>query len=175
MISKTLFGAACAAMIMVASGVSSAAYADTPKQFLQNAIKGDNSEIMLGRIAQRKADSPSVQEFGKPLFDDHSKAKAQAAQVADRLGISVPGKPMDKALEERDRLVRLSGEQFDREFVRYMVADHRHDIADFRKEAAAHMGMVSRLAQEQLPTLKKHLDMAVALNREPKVAEAETR
>jgi hypothetical protein len=56
-----------------------------------------------------------------------------------------------------------------------MVADHRHDIGEFRKEAAAHMGMASKLAWEQLPTLKKHLDMAVALNREPKVAEADTR
>ena len=175
MIGKTLFGAACAAMIMAASGVSSAAYAGTPKQFLQNAIQGDNSEMMLGRLAQRKADSQSVQEFGETLFDDHSKAKAQAARVAERLGVPVPERPMDKALDERDRLSRLSGEQFDREFVRYMVRDHRHDIGEFRKEADAHQGMVSRLAREQLPTLKKHLDMAVALYREPKVAEAETR
>ena len=175
MVSKALFGAACAAMIMAASGVSSAAYADTPKQFVAKAIQGDNSEIMLGRVAERKGSSTGVQEFGKTLFDDHSKAKAQASQVAMQLGMKIPEKPMAQALEERDRLVRLSGEQFDREFVRYMVADHRHDIDDFRKEAAAHMGMVSKLAREQLPTLQKHLDMAVALSREPKVAEVETR
>jgi putative membrane protein len=175
MITKALFGAACAAMIMAASGVSSTAYADTPKQFLAKAIQGDNSEMMLGRVAQRKGSSPSVKEFGKTLFDDHSNAKAQASQVAEQLGMKIPEKPMAVALEERERLSRLSGEQFDREFVRYMVADHRHDIADFRKEAAAHQGMASKLAREQLPTLKKHLDMAVALNREPKVAEADTR
>jgi putative membrane protein len=135
MIGKTLFGAACAAMIMAASGVPSAAFAETSKQFLQNAIQGDNAEIMLGRMAEMKGSSPSVQEFGTTLFDDHSKAKAQTSQVAD----------------------------------------HRHDIGEFRKEAAAHMGKVSKLAQQQLPTLQKHLDMAVALYNEPKVAEAETR
>jgi putative membrane protein len=175
MIGKTLFGAACAAMIMAASGVPSAAFAETSKQFLQNAIQGDNAEIMLGRMAEMKGSSPSVQEFGTTLFDDHSKAKAQTSQVAEQLGMKIPDKPMAQALEERDRLSRLNGEQFDREFVRFQVADHRHDIGEFRKEAAAHMGKVSKLAQQQLPTLQKHLDMAVALYNEPKVAEAETR
>ena len=174
MISKTLFGAACAAMIMAASGASSA-YADSPGQFLETAIRGDNSEMMLGRMAERKADSQSVQEFGKTLFDDHSKAKAKAMHVAEQLGLRIPVRQMGQAIHERDRLSRLSGEQFDREFERYMIADHRHDIGEFRKEAGAHQGMVSRLAREQLPTLKKHLDMAVALYREPKVAEVETR
>jgi putative membrane protein len=175
MIGKTLFGAACAAMIMAASALSSAAYADSPKQFLETAIKGDNSEMMLGRMAERQGSSRSIQEFGKTLLDDHSKAKAQAAQVAEQWGVPVLQKALPQALEERDRLARLSGEQFDREFVRHMISDHRHDIGEFQKEAAAHQGAVSRLALKQLPTLKKHLDMAVALYREPKVAEAETR
>ena len=174
MVSKILFGATCAAMIMAASSMSPASAA-TPRQFLENAIRGDNSEIMLGRIAEKRADGPSVREFGRTLFEDHSKAKAQASRVAERLGLPVPEKPLPVAIEERQRLASLSGEQFDREFVRYMVGDHRHDIADFRKEVAQHDGMVSRLAREQLPTLKKHLDMAVALYREPKVAEAQTR
>ena len=173
MIGKTLFGAACAAMIMAASSVS--AHAATPRQFLEYAIRGDDSEIMLGRIGQMRGDSPSVREFGHILFEDHRKAKAQAASVAERLGMPVPENPIGQAVEERERLARLSGEPFDREFVRYMVNDHRHDIADFRKEMARHDGAVSRLAREQLPTLQKHLDIAMSLYREPKVAEAQTR
>ena len=174
MIGKTLFGAACAAMIMAAASVSSA-HAASPRQFLEQAIRGDASEIMLGRIAERRADSPSVREFGRTLLRDHSKAQAQAVAVAQRLGMRVPERPAAKALDERDRLLQLSGEQFDREFVRFMVKDHRNDIADFRQEGAKRNGAVSRLAREQLPTLKKHLDMAMALYREPKVAEVQTR
>ena len=54
MMSKSLIGAACAAMILTASSLS--AQAATPRQFLENAIRGDNSEIMLGRMAGRHAD-----------------------------------------------------------------------------------------------------------------------
>jgi len=175
MIGKTLFGAACAAMIMAASGVSSAAYADTPRQFLTKAIEGDNSEIMLGRIAENRGDSQSIREFGKTLVDDHRAARTQAEGVAQQLGVPIPHNPVAKAMDERERLAGLRSEQFDREFARYMMKDHQQDLAEFRKEAAAHQGMVSKMAREQLPTLEKHLDMASALYREPRVAEAETR
>lgn len=173
MISKSLLGAACAAALMAASSIS--AHAATPRQFLENAIRGDDSEIMLGRIAEKRGDTPSVREFGRVLVQDHLKAKAQAVALARRMGMGVPEKPMTIAIDERERLAPLTGERFDREFVRYMVRDHRHDIADFRKEIARQDGPVSHLAHEQLPVLQKHLDMAVALYREPKVAEAQTR
>lgn len=174
MISKALLGAACAAVIMATAGVSSA-HAATARQFLESAIRGDDSEIMLGRIAERRADSPSVRAFGRVLFEDHSKAKAQAAALAGQMGMTVPEQPLHMAMVERERLAPLSGELFDREFVRYMVRDHREDIAEFRKEIARQDGVVSRLARKQLPVIEKHLDMASALYREPKVAEVMTR
>ncbi len=152
MIGKTLFGAACAAMIMAASGVSSAAFADTPQQFVTLAIKGDNSEIMLGRMAQMRGDSQSARDFGKVLVEDHRVARTQAEGVAQQLGIPIPRKPVAQAMDERDRLSRLSGEQFDREFARYMVRDHRKDLAEFRKEADAHQG----LAEQARPRTDTH-------------------
>jgi putative membrane protein len=176
MTGKTLFGAACAAMIMAAASVvPSAANADTSRQFLEKAFRGDISEVMLGKMAEKKGGNSMVQEFGRTLVDDHGKAKAQVFSVAQKLGISLPEKPIEKAMEEKDRLARLSGDQFDREFVRYMIVDHRHDISDFRKEIAKDDGAVSKLARDQLPTIEKHLDMAVSIAREPKVAEVETR
>lgn len=175
MIGKTLFGATCAAMIMAATSiVPSAANADTSRQFLEKAFRGDISEVMLGKMAEKKGGSSVVEQFGRTLVDDHGKAKAQVLFVAQKLGMSLPERPMANAMEEKDRLSRLSGDQFDREFVRYMILDHRHDISDFRKEIAKDDGPVSKLAKDQLPTIEKHLDMAVSIAREPKVAEVET-
>jgi putative membrane protein len=174
MISKSLLGAVCTAVIMAASSMSPA-HAVTPSQFLQTAIRGDNSEIMLGRMAARRADSPSVREFGRVLVQDHSKARNQASALARRMGMTVPTTPLQVAVRERIRLAPLSGETFDREFVRYMVRDHRQDVSEFRKQIAMNSGPVSRLARMQLPVIQKHLDMAVALYREPRVAEAQTR
>ena len=175
MIGKTLLGAAYAAMIMAAvSVIPTAANADTSRQFLEKAFRGDVSEMMLGQMAEKKAGNSTVREFGRTLFDDHGKAKDDVSALAHKRGMSLPEKPIPQAVEEKDRLSRLNGDQFDREFVRYMIIDHRHDIADFRKEIAKHDGDVSKLAKDQLPTIEKHLDMAVSIAREPKIAEVET-
>lgn len=175
MIGKSLLGAACAAVIMAASSMSPVHAATPPRLFLMNSIRGDNSEIMLGRMAARRADGPSVRQFGRVLVQDHSMARTQSAALARQMGLSVPTMPTPIAMRESARLAPLTGELFDREFVRYMVRDHRQDITEFRGQIAMRSGPVSRLASRQLPVLQKHLAMAVALYREPRVAEAQAR
>lgn len=174
MIGKTLLGAVCAAVIMAASNMSPV-HAATPGEFLQQSIRGDTSEIMLGRLAAKRGDSPSVREFGRVLVIDHSKARDQASALARRMGISVAQTPLHIAIVERNRLAPLTGELFDREFTRYMVKDHRQDASEFRKQIAMNNGPVSRLARMQLPVIQKHLGMATSLYREPRVAEVQTR
>jgi putative membrane protein len=134
-----------------------------PQHFIKKAIRGDNSEIRLGRLAEQRGDSPGVRRFGSTLVRDHSTAKSQAERVANRIGVTPPHDMMPEAEAERGRLMGLHGRPFDREFVRYMVNDHKDDIRDFREEADAHDGPVSRLAREQLPTLHKHLAIAESL------------
>ena len=174
MIGKSLFGAACAAVIMAASSMSPV-HAATPRDFLQNAIRGDNSEIMLGNMAARRADSSGVREFGRVLVRDHSQARDQASALARRMGMTVPTMPTRIAVRERIRLAPLTGELFDREFTRFMIRDHRQDVSEFRQQIAMNSGPVSHLARMQLPVIQKHLGMAVGLYREPRVAEVQTR
>jgi putative membrane protein len=131
--------------------------------FVKTAIKGDNSEIKLGQLAARKAEKPAVRAFGRTLVADHMKARAQAARVANRLGVNPPSHAMAKADAEYMKLRMLSGRHFDREFVSYMVRDHRHDIGEFSEMARTHRGSVGDLAHKQLPTLRKHLHIAESL------------
>jgi putative membrane protein len=157
---------ACAAALtgLLLAGTS-AAIADPPSRedFLKDAIKGDNSEIRLGGLAARDAGSPAVRAYGRTLVRDHTKAKAQASRVAERFGVSPPGGAMMKADAEYVKLKAMSGRSFDREFVSYMVDDHKQDIHDFREFARRHRGPVAQLAEMQLPTLQKHLDIAQSL------------
>jgi putative membrane protein len=140
-----------------------AALADSPQNFIRKAIKGDNSEIMLGRFAADHASNPAVRRFGRMLAEDHRMARMQAVPVARRLGVHPPTAPMAEARDERDKLRGMRGRAFDREFVRYMVDDHRKDIDDFRDEAGERHGAASALAARQLPTLRKHLNTALSL------------
>jgi putative membrane protein len=159
-----LCAAACAAAVMATLGLAPARAAGAPRDFLKIAIKGDNSEIMLGRLGERRAATPAARNFSQTLVADHSRARSEAARLAARLHIRPPRGPEKEAVEERNRLRDLSGWAFDREFARYMVEDHHKDIAGFRAQAGANDGPVSALARHQLPTLRKHLDMALRLN-----------
>ena len=144
--------------------LSSPAFAAPSRAFVTDAIKGDNSEIMLGKMAQDQGASEGVKQFGATLVTDHTEAKQQMAGVANQLGVPVPDGPTDKAQQEQQKLSNLHGAAFDHEFVSYMVKDHKQDIAKFRREARAH-DPAGLMAAQQLPVLEKHLQIAESLEK----------
>lgn len=159
---KTMFSS-CFAVIAVAL-LPTAALADSPRHFLQHALEGDNSEIMLGKLAADKARDPQVREFGRMLAADHSQAREDVIRLGERMGVRRNRDVSPDAKDERDKLQGMEGREFDREFIRYMVRDHRMDISDFQNEMRENHGPVSELAARQLPTLQKHLETATDLD-----------
>jgi len=124
MIRKLLFATA----VLVAAPAFAAM---PPAQFLQHAIKGDNSEVRLGRLISHLGASAQVRRFGATLTSDHSVARSQAAALARRMGVRPPTAMTPDARVEYARLSHLRGRAFDREVRRSMIADHRKDIAAF--------------------------------------------
>jgi putative membrane protein len=144
------------------AGVSPALAA--PGAFLAKAIKGDNAEMRLGKLAQTHGQSAAVRRFGATLARDHGTARRAALPVARRHGVAIPDGMTDEAQAEYAKLDQLRGPSFDREFARYMVEDHRKDIAAFSREAASRdPGDVRALVRQTLPALRRHLRMARAL------------
>jgi putative membrane protein len=152
-------------ILLAAAMAPLTARADSPQEFLQKALQGDNSEIMLGRLAADRAGSPGVRDYGRTLASDHAEARDQVLDVGRRFGVEPSREPTSEARDERQKLQGMGGRDFDHEFIRYMIDDHRQDISDFRDEAREHHGRVSELAARQLPTLRKHLRMAEDLER----------
>ena len=155
MFRKLLFAAAL--LCPTASQASSASH------FLRDAIKGDNSEMRLGRLIAAEGHSAAVRSFGNTLVVDHSKARAQAARVATRMGAPVPTAMMPEARAELSKLKHVRGHAFEREVRRYMIEDHRKDISEFRDQARHGDRRTAALATAQLPTLEKHLRIAESL------------
>lgn len=149
--------------LAAALAVPSLAHAKPAGKFLSDAIKGDTSEMTLGAIGARRGQSAGVRAFGATLHADHAKGYAQAVAAARRDGVAVPGGMMPEAAREQRKLAHLSGAAFDREFARYMVEDHRKDIAEFAEQVRTGDRVTARLAQATLPVLRKHLRMAEAL------------
>lgn len=156
----TIIIATCA---IVTAGASPA-LADT-SEFLTKAIKGDNSETRLGALAEKQGTSAKVRSFGAMLERDHRQARVQAAPIAKRHQVPLTEAMSDEAQNEFAVLQRLHGGAFDREFGRYMVEDHKKDIADFEKEATSgDPEDVKALARKTLPTLRKHLKTAQSIS-----------
>jgi putative membrane protein len=85
-------------------------------------------------------------------------------KFAASMNIPAPTDPKPEAKQEYDRLAKLSGAEFDKEFIKGMVEDHHKDIDAFEKQARAG-NAASKIAADQLPTLKKHLEMAEKLQK----------
>ena len=150
------------AALLLLTGTGAYAAAKSAQDFIKDAIQGDNSEISLGQLAQQKAGDAKVKDFGKTLVSDHTMAKQEASTLAKTLGVTPSDEPTAEAKEEQDKLSKLSGADFDKEFASYMVDDHKKDIQEFQDQAKAN-DQTSALANKQLPTLQKHLQMAQAL------------
>lgn len=114
-----------------------------------------------GKLAQNKASNEAFKDFGRRMVDDHSKANDHLKNLASQKNVSVPDSMNAKDQALYDRLSKLSGDQFDREYTRAMVKDHEEDVAQFRKESkAARDSDVHAFASQTLPTLQDHLNMA---------------
>lgn len=131
--------------------------------FATKAAQGGLAEVKLGNLAREKAASPDVKSFGETMVADHSKANDELKQIAAKKGITLPTSTDAKSQATYDRLSKLSGAEFDRAYMKDMVADHRTDVNEFKKESERGTDSdLKEFAAKTLPTLQKHLQTAEA-------------
>jgi putative membrane protein len=141
------------------------------QRFIKEAAEGGMAEVELGKLAVQKASSEDVKQFGQRMIDDHSRANNNLKQVASALGVNLPQHLSAKDEATKERLSKLSGDQFDKAYVRDMVKDHKADVAAFRTESSTgREGSLKSFATQLLPTLRDHLKNAEKI--EPKVLQA---
>jgi putative membrane protein len=99
------------------------------------------------------------------MVDDHSKANDQLKQLAANKGVDLPSSLDAKDEATRTRLSKLSGDAFDRAYMKDMVADHTKDVSEFRRESqSAKDPDVKNFASQTLPTLEDHLKSAKSVD-----------
>jgi putative membrane protein len=147
------------------AGVGAASAADEAGQkFITEAIQGNLAEVQMGKLAQDRGQSDAVRSFGQTLVADYSAANEKARATAQQLGVTPPTQPTATQTVSYDKLAKMSGEAFDREFAKMMVMDHRKDVTEFQKESKG-SDPAAQYAKDALPTLEKHLKMAEELEK----------
>jgi putative membrane protein len=136
------------------------------QKFLKQAIQGDLAEVKAGKLAQQKGEADDVKKFGETLEQDHGANLAKAQGLAQQMAVTPPTEPSAKQTRAYNKLNKASGARFDREFKQAMIKGHKETIAMFEKEAKR-KGPLAEFAQQTLPTLQKHLQMAQSLGKAP--------
>src|SRR5262249_5460368 len=129
----------------------------TDRTFIAKAAEDGRDEVALGKLAQGKASNDAVKQFGQRMVEDHGAANQELTQLAENKGMKLQAKA-PKANREMERLAKLQGPQFDREYVNAMVKDHKHDVAEFRRmQSGAVDPNLKAWVDKTLPTLQDHL------------------
>jgi len=133
--------------------------ADNPDAtFYKHAAEGGMSEVELGELAQQKSNSQSVKDFGAMMVKDHSAANDKLKSIAASKDVKLPISPSVGQTATKTKLKVLSGDTFDKSYVKGMIKDHQDDIAEFQKEAASGQDSDAKaFAKATLPTLQTHL------------------
>jgi putative membrane protein len=131
------------------------------RAFVMEAGPGGLAEVDLGRLAAQKGQSADVKKFGQRMVSDHSKANAELKKLATSKGITLPAEMNAQQMAEHNKLAKLSGAEFDREYMTLMVEDHDKDVAAFEEEAKDGSDPdIKSFAAKTLPTLQEHQRMA---------------
>jgi putative membrane protein len=138
---------------------SSIALADSPdSSFFKSAAEGGMSEVELGQLAQQKAASPAVKDFGAMMVKDHTAANDKLKALAASKQVSLPDNSSVMQKATKTKLNMLSGDTFDKSYVKGMIEDHKTDIKEFQKEASQGKDPDAKaFAAATLPTLQAHL------------------
>jgi putative membrane protein len=160
--------ALAAATVVLLGGVAMA-QAQTPtsradKAFANTAAAAGLSEVAEAKIALDKSSNTDVKNFAQRMVDDHGKANDQLTQIAQKDGMSVPSSPSSRDEAQANKLSGMSGDAFDKAYIRAQVAAHKKAVALFTKESDKGQNSdLKDFATQTLPTLQEHLQMVTTL------------
>ena len=156
--------ALCATALCGASVARAQAPTDTDKHFVRDAIEGGNGEVELGHLAQQKAGSADVKEFGQKMVTDHTRLGEQMKTVAASIGVTAPSGTSVGGMATMAELKLLSGDSFDKAYIKAMVKAHREDLQAFQNEASSGTSPAVRdAARKGAAVVQHHLTMAEQL------------
>ncbi len=130
--------AALATALLVANVPSlvaqAGAFSDKDRSFLKEATEDNLGEIKMAELAVKTTKNPEIKAFAGKMIVDHKALIAGAKPVAVKAGVTPPTSTSAKAEAEYLKLKVLTGETFDKSYVKTMVSDHHDDATKVKTE-----------------------------------------
>jgi putative membrane protein len=135
--------------------------------FVAAAATGGMAEVELGELAEQKAQSEAVKDFGRRMVEDHSEANDRLNRIAKEAGIPVPDALDQEQKAMRERLGAMDGAEFDVAYLQGQVIEHQKMVQLLEYEIGSGQDTdLKSFAAEILPIVLRHLRAAQALQAE---------
>jgi putative membrane protein len=159
-----------------ASPMAKAVQGDS-RDFVRKMGEVGVAEVKLGELAAERGMNAQVKQFGRRMVTEHQKANAELKQIASKMNVTLPAEPDQKHQELYERLSKLKGAEFDREYMNAMVEGHQEVARDLESHADTNAragdrtvgttgnasdadASVKAWASKTLPDVRQHLDQA---------------
>lgn len=152
--------------VLALASVSFAAdkpFDSTDEGFLKDTAQRDLLMIKLGEYASQHAETETVRDLGRKVAEDHRQNRQQVLDLArdNKTDLHQNEKLLPTQQEYYDMITRKAGIAFDKDYTKWLVAQHMEEIKQFQLERDhAHDVVVREYAAKTLPTLEEHLKSA---------------
>ena len=160
-----------------ASPIARANNAGDDHAFVEKMAQAGIAEVKLGQLAAERATNAQVKQFGRRMAADHEKANSELKQIASKMAVQMPAETDAKHQELYDRLSKLKGAAFDREYMKAMVDGHQDVAQELERrtdnstrpgdrsvgtsgDASQSQASLNAWASKTLPDVRQHLDQA---------------
>jgi len=135
-------------------------------EFMTKVADVGMTEVKLGQMAQDKAMSQRVKDFGAMMVKDHTAAGDELKGMARQKNVTLPETMSNDHQKKTDDLNKKTGKDFDKAYMKAMVDGHQSTVNDFEKASKDTKDAdVKAWVDKTLPTLKMHLDSAKAIQK----------
>jgi putative membrane protein len=134
------------------------------RDFMSVAAEGYMADIEMATVAKTHSKNADVKRFAAGILKERTTNLKDLAELMNRKSVSRPDSLLAETRQDIDRMVALTGPEFDREFVNTMVSHQEKTLEVFRRiSQAAHDTDVQDYVDELIPKLDKQLRKAQEL------------
>ncbi|WP_460117337.1 DUF4142 domain-containing protein [Pseudomonas sp. S2_C03] len=143
---------------------ASSAFAQSPAEFINDASAKGMADIETSRMAHQKSESREVKDYTIVVINDRTTANQHLAKIAKQLDLPVA--PREEVVDKAKALMPevKEGDTFDQAYAASQVQTTEEAIEQLQQQAqTTDIPEIKAYAEETLPKLQNHLQMARAL------------
>jgi putative membrane protein len=134
------------------------------EKFLKEQLEVQIMDIQEGKLAMDRASTESLRGYGELIVEEHTKMQKDLKDLAIQKNVKIPFQLSDKKANALSDLMEKHGTDFDKQFIKMMIIDHKRDVCCLKNALKSKDPDIKAFAETYLPVLQNHLEEAQGIN-----------